>query len=98
MENIPKDATAYMLQATTEIAKETGFSPRSESDLGIWMVANRVAICERAKELQWALLAKLLRHDVKERVGKLMADTVWHGVRQQEINRHATAAISEALA
>jgi len=94
MTTIPEDVKAYMTQAATEIAKEQGFVPENENVMTEWLMTNRVAICERASKLMWALLEKMKQPEVTS----VLSASTWARVRNSENNRIANRAINDALA
>ena len=95
-ETMRPDVQAYLIQAAVSIAESQGFVPADEAAMMEWMRANRVAICEKAKELQWALLEKYTKQEA--RVKSILSTRVWVQVQRDELRRKEVQAYEAALA
>ena len=84
---IPPEVTAYMVQASVELAKEQGFTPASENDAGCWMMNNREAIVNRAIEIQWNLLDRLEKNKkAKDALVTILSAQVWLAANRDKVN------------
>jgi hypothetical protein len=69
---------AYMVQASTELAKEQGFFPANENEVGCWMMNNREAITKRSIEIQWGLLDRLKKNpEAMHALSTILSAQVW---------------------
>ena len=94
-ETMRPDVQAYLIQATTTLAQQQGFTPQSVEQMGEWMQSNHQAICKEAQRLQDALLEKLTKH--QDRVTSILSARVWATVQRQELHRKEMEAYNRAL-
>jgi hypothetical protein len=57
---LPPDVTAYLTQATIELAEEYGFHPINPKELARWMDVHHQAIGTRASNKMWELFNELM--------------------------------------
>ena len=78
---------AYMIEAAVEIAKEQGFVPANENEVGCWMMNHREAIVKRAIEIQWNLLDRLGKNrKAKDALVTILSAQVWLAANQDKVN------------
>lgn len=78
---------AYMIEAAVEIAKEQGFVPANENEVGCWMMNNREAIVKRAIDIQWNLFDRLERNrKAKDALVTILSAQVWLAANQDKVN------------
>ena len=81
------EIAAYMVQATTELMKECGFTPADENDAGCWMMNHREAIVKRAIDIQWNLFDRLERNrKAKDALVTILSAQVWLAANQDKVN------------
>ncbi len=78
---------AYMIEAAVEIAKEQGFVPANENEVGCWMMNHREAIVKRAIEIQWNLLDRLEKNrKAKDALVTILSAQVWLAANRDKVN------------
>jgi hypothetical protein len=78
---------AYMVQASTELAKEQGFFPANENEVGCWMMNNREAITKRSIEIQWGLLDRLKKNpETMRALSTILSAQVWLAANRNQVN------------
>jgi len=81
------EITAYMIQASTELAKEQGFFPASANEVGCWMMNNREAIVKRSIEIQWGLLDRLSKNpETMRALSTILGAQVWLAANRAQVN------------
>lgn len=81
------EIAAYMVQATTELMKERGFTPADENDAGCWMMNNREAIVKRSIEIQWGLLDRLRKNpETMRALATILGAQVWLAANRDKVN------------
>ena len=81
------EITAYMIQASTELAKEQGFFPASANEVGCWMMNNREAIVKRSIEIQWGLLDRLRKNpETMRALATILGAQVWLAANRNQVN------------
>ena len=81
------EITAYMVQASTELAKEQGFFPASANEVGCWMMNNREAIVKRSIEIQWGLLDRLRKNpETMRALSTILGAQVWLAANRAQVN------------
>jgi hypothetical protein len=82
------EIAAYMVQASVEIAKEQGFTPADENEVGCWMMNNREAIVRRSIEIQWGLLDRLRKNpEAMHALSTILSAQVWLAANRDKVNR-----------
>jgi hypothetical protein len=82
------EITAYMIEAAVEIAKERGFVPANENEVGCWMMNNREAIVKRSIEIQWGLLDRLRKNpETMRALATILGAQVWLAANRNQVNR-----------
>jgi hypothetical protein len=76
------DLSAYIIEASVQIAEEQNFNPTDMADLERWWHANTEAIYSRFCYLQEALFKKILKHE--KDVTETLASTVWQRIRKEK--------------
>jgi hypothetical protein len=85
---IPNEVKAYMIEAAVEIAKEQGFVPVNENEVGCWMMNNREAIVRRSIEIQWGLLDRLRKNpEAMHALSTILSAQVWLAANRDKVNR-----------
>jgi hypothetical protein len=81
------EIAAYMIQASTELAKEQGFFPASANEVGCWMMNNREAIVKRSIEIQWGLLDRLRKNpETMRALATILGAQVWLAANRNQVN------------
>ena len=81
------EIAAYMIQASTELAKEQGFFPASANEVGCWMMNNREAIVKRSIEIQWGLLDRLRKNpETMRALSTILGAQVWLAANRAQVN------------
>ena len=81
------EITAYMIQASTELAKEQGFLPASANEVGCWMMNNREVIVKRSIEIQWGLLDRLRKNpETMRALATILGAQVWLEANRNQVN------------
>lgn len=84
---IPPEVKAYMIEAAVEIAKEQGFVPANENEVGCWMMNNREAITKRSIEIQWGLLDRLKKNpEAMHALSTILSAQVWIQANRNQVN------------
>lgn len=81
------EITAYMIQASTEIAKEQGFTPASENDAGCWMMNNREAIVNRAIDIQRGILDRRDNREAMRALATILGAQVWLAANTEQVKQ-----------
>jgi len=82
------EIAAYMIQASTELAKEQGFFPASANEVGCWMMNNREAIVKRSIEIQWGLLDRLRKNpETMRALATILGAQVWLAANRDQVNK-----------
>jgi len=68
-----------------------------EKEMKQWLDLNFDAICERAKELQWKLLEKMVKSGLMKKVSTVIGVKVWKNIKICKINEVASRAIHNAI-
>ena len=83
------EIAAYMIEAAVEIAKEQGFVPANENEVGCWMMNmnNREAIVKRSIEIQWGLLDRLRKNpETMRALATILGAQVWLAANRNQVN------------
>lgn len=81
------EIAAYMVEAAVEIAKEQGFVPANENEVGCWMMNNREAIVKRSIEIQWGLLDRLRKNpETMRALSTILGAQVWLAANRERVN------------
>lgn len=83
---IPAEVKAYMIEAAVEIAKEQGFSPANENEVGCWMMNNREAIVTRAIDIQRGILDRVNNKKAKDALVTILSAQVWLAANRDKVN------------
>ncbi len=81
------EVKAYMVEAAVEIAKEQGFVPANENEVGCWVMNNREAIVKRSIEIQWGLLDRLRKNpETMRALATILGAQVWLAANRNQVN------------
>lgn len=80
------EIAAYMVQATTELMKECGFTPADENDAGCWMMNNREAIVTRAIDIQRGILDRRDNREAMRALATILGAQVWLAANRNQVN------------
>jgi len=84
---IPPEVKAYMIEAAVEIAKEQGFSPANENEVGCWMMNNREAIVTRAIDIQRGILDRRDNREAMRALATIMGAQVWLAANTEQVKQ-----------
>jgi hypothetical protein len=76
---MPADAQARLIEAATAVMKEQAFVPASESELKDWLLANAVAVGQRAIDLQLDMFVKYKKH--QREIDSAISESVYYRIR-----------------
>lgn len=77
---------AYMIEAAVEIAKEQGFVPANENEVGCWMMNNREAIVKRAIDIQRCILDRIDKKSMKA-LATIIGAQVWLAANAEQVKQ-----------
>ncbi len=80
------EITAYMIQASTELAKEQGFLPASANEVGCWMMNNREDIVRRAIDIQRCILDRIDKKSMKA-LATIIGAQVWLAANAEQVKQ-----------
>jgi len=80
------EIAAYMVEAAVEIAKEQGFVPANENEVGCWMMNNREVIVSRAIDIQRGILDRINNKKAKNALVTILSAQVWLAANQDKVN------------
>jgi hypothetical protein len=80
------EIAAYMIEAAVEIAKEQGFSPANENEVGCWMMNNREAIVTRAIDIQRGILDRRDNREAMRALSTILSAQVWLAANRNQVN------------
>lgn len=80
------EIAAYMVQATTELMKERGFTPADENDAGCWMMNHREAIVRRAIDIQRCILDRIDKKSMKA-LATIIGAQVWLAANAEQVKQ-----------
>ncbi len=81
------EIAAYMIEAAIEIAKEQGFVPANENEVGCWMMNHREAIVKRAIDIQRGILDRINNKKAKNALVTILAAQVWLKANTDKVNK-----------